>query len=276
MIVARHCCEVLGLSVEIGHHKLGHTLGIEHVPLQLLASVSGWRAWNVEQVRSKSVWFLPVCVNATGALSDWVFVRVFLDAEAVHGSKLGSGCKLVVEVADPARRRQLAERLVKNVMTLLRGRVVANLEAEGARWDFVAAPAAEKRQTILVVLGLVMWHVAALADVEERLLLNSPRFVTDVRLVAAQAFATMRDRSLELGGTDVLIALRDAARCRDLLRTFGTPPPSLDGSEKTVVVKSVRVAARQQRTGSFEPWKFLTWNVAAALAPGKAARSPPS
>lgn len=62
LIVARHFCAVFELSVEIGHHKLGETVGTEHVMHQLLASVSGWRAWNVEHVRSKSVWILPVCV----------------------------------------------------------------------------------------------------------------------------------------------------------------------------------------------------------------------
>ena len=272
LIVARHLCRVLDLPVVISSHKLGHTVGTEHRMEQLLASVTGWPTWRVDEVRAATEWMVPVCVNESGALTDWVLVRV--TADGAEGGTLGSARGFVVEVTDRSRRPQLANRLATAVMSLLRGAPVRDAVAAGAQVRILAGPPAERRQSMLAVLGLVMWQVAARADVEERLRLDSARFVADVRSVADRAFCCMRDRATAVGVTDVLACFGERERCVDLLKVFGSPVRAVDGGACVAVPKSLRVARAAQQAGSFEPRVFLTWNICAALDPGKAARAP--
>ncbi|MCP4035820.1 MAG: hypothetical protein GY733_02695, partial [bacterium] len=271
LIVARHVSRVLELPLAVASHKLGHMVGTEQNLAQLLAGVEGWQQWSVRDVRGAVEWYVPVCVDVSGQTADWVFVRV---VSATEGEALGGAQALVVQVTDRARRQRLARRVACAVVSLLRGAPVQSLDAVGARVEVVEGPPTERRESIVAVLGLIFWRVAAHAKVQQRLAMDSARFVADVRAAADRAFGFLREQASVAGVTDVLACLADAGKCRDLLDVLGSAVVSADGDARATVPKILRAARGAQKAGSFEPLKFLTWNVSAALAPAKAARAP--
>ena len=78
--------------------------------------MSRWRqCWNPEEVKKRSVFFLPVCVDDVAAPRDWLLAVV----KARSGQlKLGEAEQLEIVVHDRLCRRTLSERIARFVQAL--------------------------------------------------------------------------------------------------------------------------------------------------------------
>ena len=157
----------------------------------LLSNVEGMAHWRVREVQEAQEWLLPVCVDAVNT-KDWLFVRVRASED---GEALGRANSLVVEVVDRVGRRRKADRIAAAVVSLLRGAVVDNLSSAGVRVELSQGPPCERQDSIVVVLGFVFWYLSGRAGVEQRLRVDTTRFVADVRLAADAGFGYLREHA---------------------------------------------------------------------------------
>ena len=274
LIVLRHVCEVLGLSVYVGSHRLGGRVG-GPVPVdRVRAAVQSWKQFGDEEQRRAQAareLLVPVCHDpeGSGARWDWVLARVVAEEDGVA---LNDARALRGFVADRHARPSLAARVGQRVCAVLplpryhlRGGVVAGFQV-------APCPDCDNRQdALLLMLGLLSARVAELAGVP-CMPARGGTYVHDVRLAAADAFADLREKvdGGEGKDRDVLPHLADREVCTSWLRKLVSKPQ--------IALRQTRLSAPQRvallQAGSdvapVDHVSVLTWNVNQKVRPTSA------
>ena len=137
LIVLRHVCEVLGLSVHVGSHRLGERVG-GPVPVdRVRAAVQSWKQFGDEEQRRAQAareLLVPVCHDpeGSGARWDWDLARVVAekDGVALNDTLCASGLRR----ATRDRVRRLAWASVFVLSCRCRGTTCAVVWWLASRW----------------------------------------------------------------------------------------------------------------------------------------------
>ena len=220
LLVVRRICEELGLKIAVVSKTVGKEVGMQESPGKLGKVLGKWKkVWNWDRVRRATELLLPVAVDERA--QDWMLVEV---RSAVEGESLEDAKQLRVCVHDEAERKDLAERIARNVDTLLRG---VSSRLGGSTPEVVFAQGVPvcrvSSQRILRAFGSLLGRVGAAAG-EETLSPAGEAFVPEVSHVLRAVFARFRAGLEGRGGRDVGVLLQGSEECRAVLKALGTVP----------------------------------------------------
>ena len=134
LLVLKHICKVLNLSLAIGSKTVGKEVGRQENAVKLARVMENWRqVWARDQVRAKEALVLPVALDERTVPQDWVRVVV---RSTTAGEKLSDATQLLLQVYDPAKRVSASRKLARNVDVLVRG-VGAQVGAIEPRVEFM-------------------------------------------------------------------------------------------------------------------------------------------
>ncbi len=279
LVVLRHVCQVLGLSLYVGSHRLGERVG-GPVPVERVrAAVQSWKQFGEDEqrrVQAAQEFLVPVCNDpeGSGARWDWVLARVVASEDGVA---LNDAAALRGFVADRFGRPGVAARVGARLCAVLPlPRYQLRCRGGGASSELAACPDCENRQdALLTTLGLLSGRVAELAGVP-CMPAKGATYVHDVRLAVAEAFADLREKVDGDAGKDreVLAHLADRDACVAWLRKLVSKPELVLRHARLSAPQRVALLQEGSDVAPVDPVAVLTWNVnqkdrpTSAQAPG--------
>jgi len=221
--VLRHVLRVLDVPVAIASKTVGKEIGVQETPERMHRVFSKWAAvWDRTDVRKRKELVLTVAVDDKKARRDWVFVAV---RSCVADELLGDAKQLCVDVHDSMVRTEVARRIAKNIVVLVRG-IEARSDGCVPKVECVKTPDARvESQRVLYAYGRLVCHVAAMAGLPV-MDAASEAFVPDVGHASRALFAHLRQQADERGVRDIARILKsDRDACERLLKMFVEVPP---------------------------------------------------
>ena len=112
LLILKHVCKVLNLSLAIGSKTVGKEVGRQENAGKLARVMENWRqVWARDQVRAKEALVLPVALDERTVPQDWVCVVV---RSTTAGEKLGDAKQLLLQVYDSAKRVSASRKLASS------------------------------------------------------------------------------------------------------------------------------------------------------------------